>query len=267
MLTPETIQKALEGDKRSLESIVNTIQPLIFNLSLRFLWQRADAEDATQEILIRVLTQLGKFEYRSKFETWVYRIATNHLLNQKESRLEKNLRTFQVFAEDLKTTGIIADQTQADSGLLEKEMKSGCTLAMLQCLNRDQRIAFILGSIFKIKSDEAAEITSTNSATFRKRLQISRSQIRNFLDSNCGVYNPANPCRCKNRLGNAINTGRINPKSLNFADSVDYYNEEMEELQSMSGIYHNHGQFKDRRPFSEIMNTEIMPKGIIRDFE
>lgn len=267
MTDQQTIHQALQGDRKSLEEIVNTIHPIIFNLSLRFLWQRADAEDATQEILIKVLTQLAKFEYKSKLETWVYRIATNHLLNLKESKLEKTLKSFQIFAEDLNSVGTPTAYTQPDSELLEKEMKSGCTLAMLQCLNRDQRLAFILGSIFKIKSEEAAVITDTSAATFRKRLQLGRSQIKNFLNSNCGVYNPENPCRCRNRINQGISTQRINPSSLNFVDSVEEYNNEMEELHSISGIYHNHGQFNDRKSFNETLLNDILQKRIIRDFD
>jgi RNA polymerase sigma factor (sigma-70 family) len=91
MKEKELIKSCLEGNKHSLEKLINSIQGLIFNLSLRFLWNRMDAEDATQEILIKIITNLSKFNGRSKLDTWIYRVATNHLLNLKRTTLEKHL--------------------------------------------------------------------------------------------------------------------------------------------------------------------------------
>ena len=65
----ELVESCLSGNKKSLEQLIRSIQGLVFNLSLRFLWSRADAEDATQEILIKVITNLGKFDNRSKLST------------------------------------------------------------------------------------------------------------------------------------------------------------------------------------------------------
>src|SRR5258708_5724741 len=96
----QLISKILDGDKKALETLVLDIQKNIFNLSLRFLWVKEDAEDATQEILVKIITNLAKFEAKSKFTTWVYRISVNHLLNLKRNKLEQQL-TFTSFGEDL----------------------------------------------------------------------------------------------------------------------------------------------------------------------
>lgn len=259
------IQSSLNGDKKSLELLIRSVQEKVFNLALRFLWKREDAEDATQEVLLKVITNLGRFQGNSKFSTWVYRIATNHLINQKQTQLERTLTSFDVFAQDLAQTHHASSYDAPDLELLQKELKTGCTLAMLQCLDRKQRVAFILGSVLKIKSTIAAEIVDTTPANFRKRLETSRKKINAFLNQNCGVYNPSNPCRCNKRINGALSCGRIAPTNLNFVgnDKVEPFNQEMEELNAMEGIYQNHGKFISQSDFTQEIQALIATKSIV----
>lgn len=81
------IEKALSGDKESLESIILSVQDLIFNLSLRMLGTFADAEDAAQDIILKIITNLSSFKKESSFTTWVFSIASNHLKNYKNEEL------------------------------------------------------------------------------------------------------------------------------------------------------------------------------------
>lgn len=259
----ELIQKSLQGDKRSLGKLINSVQSLVFNLSLRFLWDRMDAEDATQEILVKLITNLSKYDGRSKFSTWAYRVATNYLINQKQTKIETVLTSFDIYADDLKTFKAPIEYNLPDKDLLEKEMKVSCTLAMLQCLNREQRLAFILGSILKLNSKVGSEIAGTTPDNFRKRLEQSRKILSGFLNSNCGVYNPSNNCRCNKRINTALVCGRMEKTSLNFADKIESYNNEMEELCSLSGIYQNHGTFRNTSDFMEHIDEIIATKGII----
>lgn len=259
----ELIKSCIEGNKQSFEKLISSIQPLVFNVSLRFLWNRMDAEDATQEILIKIITNLSKFDGRSKFRTWIYRVSTNYLINLKKTNLEKTSLSFNNFSNELNSLKEPINYELPDKNLLEKEMKTGCTLAMLQCLNRDLRIVFILGSILKIKSNVACEIVETSPENFRKRLEKARKLIRTFLDSNCGVYKLENKCRCNKRIKPAIACGRIVKNNLNFVDNIEAYNDEMEELNSMTGIYKNHGAFKSKSDFLEKLNRKLMTKKII----
>src|SRR6476469_10004830 len=91
------VEQDKEGSKTALEAIILGIQDQVYNLALRMLWHPADAEDATQEILIKVLTQLSQFRQESAFTTWVYRIATNYLLTTRKRRAEVQQVTFEQF--------------------------------------------------------------------------------------------------------------------------------------------------------------------------
>lgn len=259
----QLIKDSLAGNKKSLEKLIKSIEGLVYNLSLRFLWNKADAEDATQEILVKVITNLSKYQGGSKFNTWVYRVATNYLISQKKTTFEKTPISFSHFSEELNKIKEPVSYDLPDKDLLEKEMKTGCTLAMLQCLNRDLRIVFILGSILKIKSNIACEIVEISPENFRKRLEKSRKLISSFLNSNCGVYNTSNKCRCNKRINLAIASKIIDKGNLNFVDNIDMYNEEMEELNSMTGIYKNHGDFTNKSDFLDQLNRMLMSKKII----
>ncbi len=74
---------ARAGDREALGQLLARHQPWILNVALRILWRRADAEDATQDILIKVLKGLPAYRGESSFRTWLYRIAVNHVLDLK----------------------------------------------------------------------------------------------------------------------------------------------------------------------------------------
>src|SRR3990170_212049 len=105
MTTPTSLEEmarsALEGDRAALESLARALQGDIYGLALRMLWNREDAEDATQEILVRVVTRLSQFDFRSRLKTWVYRVAVNYILDVKKSPVERRGLTFDTFADDL----------------------------------------------------------------------------------------------------------------------------------------------------------------------
>lgn len=249
------VSKVLEGDKIALEKLVKDIQGNIFNLSIRFLWSKEDAEDATQEILIKVITSLVKFQGKSKLNTWVYRIAVNHLLNLKKNKLEQNLN-FTSFGKDLGNGLDFPSYESADKNLLTEEVKIGCTLGMLICLDRDLRMCYLLGEVFELNSNEAAEILNIKPENFRKRLSKARSELQDFMRSFCGLTHKANPCRCDKRINCAISKGKVNPLKLNFVPPGTILKSitEMEELYATSAVFKSHPSFLlDKNKSSEIL--------------
>ena len=218
------VAQARDGDRGALESVVRAVQKDVYNLALRFLWHPQDAEDATQEILIRIVTGLSSFRGESDFRTWVYRVACNRLLTLQKQRMELHPVSFDEFGEDL-IRGMSGDSLSVEYDLDEKlmleEVKIGCTLAMLLCLDRDQRLAYILGEIVGLEHNRAAEVLEITSAAYRKRLSRARARIVSFMTLHCGLVNPANACRCRRRVKAAVALGRIDPSNLLFASSLE----------------------------------------------
>ncbi len=217
------VSRAKAGDRDALESVVRAVQRDVYGLALRFLWHPQDAEDATQEILIRVITGLSGFRGDSGFRTWVYRIACNTLLTLRKKRMEQRSLSFEEFGEDL-ARGLSDDSLRvehdAEEHLLLEEVKIGCTLGMLLCLDRNHRLAYILGEIIELDHREAAEVLEITPAAYRKRLSRARASITSFTIARCGLANPDNACRCRRRVATAMSLGRLDPRNLLFASSL-----------------------------------------------
>lgn len=244
MTSQSLVARARSGCGEALEQIVIEIQGDIYRLSLRMLWHPEDAEDATQEILIRVIKNLGTFRFESEFSTWVYRIASNLLLTTRKRRMEQRSISFEQFSDDLVdglSDAALTEYSEAEQLLLVEEVKVGCTQAMLLCLDRDHRMAYILGEIMELGGDEAACILGIKPDAFRKRLSRSRERIRTFLQGNCGLVNPDSPCRCHRRVRRAVQVGRVNPRRLLFAGHATIASAERlrEEAERLDGLRHS----------------------------
>jgi RNA polymerase sigma factor (sigma-70 family) len=212
-----TARRAIAGDKNALNHLVSALQDHLYGLALRMLCSREDAEDATQEILIRVVTHLSQFDFRSKLTTWAYRIAVNYILDVKKSAAERMRSSFEQLAEDI-TRGIRSDgPLESEQSLLIEEVKIGCTLGMLQCLDREHRLAYILGEIMEFSGPDSAEILEISPDLFRKRLQLARTSILNFTKNYCGLASDTAPCRCNRQMSSSLRTGRISERTCNFA--------------------------------------------------
>src|SRR6185312_2483178 len=92
------------GSKEALDLLINRHQRWIYNIALRMVCLPQDAEDATQEILIKVLTKLSTFRGDRQFRTRLYRLAVNHLLNMKRARAETREMTFEDYGRELDST-------------------------------------------------------------------------------------------------------------------------------------------------------------------
>ena len=133
----ELVSKAQAGDKDALEKLVRRHQPWIFNIAIRMIWRRDLAEDATQEILIKAVTKLSTFRGLSRFRTWLYRIAVNHLLGMRKSQMEENM-TFTGLGRLLDELPNLdlpdPNSIPVELPLLVEEAGIGCMTGMLMCL-------------------------------------------------------------------------------------------------------------------------------------
>src|SRR3989344_8338377 len=217
----ELVNLAKEGNRTALEELIESHQAWIYNLALRMTHNPEDAKDATQEVLIKLLTRLSTFDGRSSLRTWLYRIVVNHLLNMKRSRAESRGITFEEYGRVLDgMPDAELPDTQAvpaDVQLLIAEARIGCTSGMLLCLDREQRLIFILGSIFGVSDAVGAELLELSRDNFRQRLARARRDLQNFMQDKCGLVNTANPCRCAKKTQGFITAGHIDPNHLRFA--------------------------------------------------
>src|SRR5690349_24384391 len=97
------VARAKAGERDALEEFVRRHQRWIYNIAIRMIAHPTDAEDATQEILLKVITRLAGFEGRSSVRTWLYRIVVNHVLNMRRGTIEQPM-TFSEYGRGLDST-------------------------------------------------------------------------------------------------------------------------------------------------------------------
>jgi RNA polymerase sigma factor (sigma-70 family) len=246
----DLVRQAQAGDAAALERVVEAVQDDVHRLCLRMTGNRDDAQDATQETLIRVITRLSTFQGDAAFRTWVHRIAVNHLLDRRRSAVERYELTFDLFAADL-LAGLAGDSAVGgpDEELLAREVKHGCTLALLSCLDRDLRVAYVLGEVFEVSSADGAWICGTSEAAYRKRLSRARAAVRHFVGEHCAlVGGPRAPCHCRRRVDVAVRLGRVDPNRAVSASATEVAEAtaELESLHDAAALVRSLGD--DRAP-------------------
>ncbi len=214
-ISAELVERSRAGDAAALETVTAALYPRVYRLALRMLWHPEDAADATQEIMIRMITRLSSFRGDSAITTWVYRIAVNHLLTVRRNRIEAQGYTLERFSAELRAQ--LTEPAVPDDARLLEEIKIGCTLGLLQCLDRPHRLAYVLGEILGLDHGEAAAALDIAPAAYRKRLSRAREVIVRFMKDNCGLVEPANTCRCAKRAAYACQSGRVTPGRWLFA--------------------------------------------------
>lgn len=249
------VAQARGGDLEALDTLVRRHQSWVFNLALRMVWRRDVAEDATQEILIKGVTKLSTFAGNSAFRTWLYRIAVNHLLNVRKSEMEEQKMTFTDMGTSL--DGVpdeeLPDQRAlpVETKVLVEEAKLGCITAMLMCLDRRQRLAFILGEVLGESSEVGAAAMDESAANFRQLLARARKDLYQFMNDKCGLVNSANPCRCARKANGFMRNGWLDANNLQFSkDRIaavrDVAADRLDELQALD---QQHAELYRRQPF------------------
>lgn len=213
------IDLALAGDKSALESLIHKHQNWVYNTALAMVAHADDAADITQEVLIKVITKLSTFKKQSEFRTWMYRIIKNHFLNMKRARYEETSLTFEQFGEGLDAIpdALLKDYPSVvERQLLIEEAKLSCMKAMLLCLDREQRLIFILGELFEFPDSVGSEVMDLSKENFRIKLYRAKKQLYNFMHSKCGLINQNNPCRCAKKTSGFIKLGYVDPIKKQF---------------------------------------------------
>lgn len=227
----------------------------MFRLCLRMLGDVRDAEDAAQDVLVKVITNLSRFEGRSALTTWVHQVAVRHVLAMKKGRAEERAIDDDTFFELLEQ-GLAYAATQLpttpEERTLINEVRLSCTQGMLLSLSRDERLSLVLVDLLGIDGASAAEIVETSPEAFRQRLSRARSKLGAFLERACGEVNAHARCRCekqvpaKRALGLSVDRQRYSPLSCGDVPSstdVVTAQAELKAMRSIASAFHREGLF------------------------
>ncbi len=204
---PDVLHAATQGDLVALDAVIGAVQGGVHNLAVRMLGQREDAADATQEILLKVVTHLGGFRGEAAFTTWVYQIARNHLLSALTKAKEHPEQSLEAMAERLQA-GLDFSATlpgaervlTPEDKLAARQVALACTQNMLMSLDREQRLVYVLDAAFELPGAQAAEVLGITAEAWRQRLSRARARLDSFAAGTCGLVNPQAACRCEKQL-------------------------------------------------------------------
>ena len=227
----QLIQQALNGDKAALNQLIDRHYADTFNICLKMLYSHKDAEDVNQEIWIKIVTRLKTFQFKSAFSTWMYRIAVNHILDMKKRSVELQItKGFEGYGDNL--ANIKSEVLNQEEKMVLKEAvieaKLSCMSGMLMCLNREQRLFYIMGDVFKIGHNMGSEIFNISPDAYRKKISRARKDLFKFMDDQCSLVNKNNPCTCEKKTKGFIKLGYVNPDNLLF--NKDYKQSIYEQL-------------------------------------
>ncbi len=216
----DLISQAKNGNRDALEKLVLRHQAWIYNIAVRMVFHPQDAEEVTQEVLIKAITRLSTFQGNSQFRTWLYRIAANHVLNMRRRNAETKVTTFSAYGAAIEETPDLdlPDPKGLPVALpvLVEEAKNSCTMGMLLCLDRKQRLVFTLGEILGASDSVGAEVLEMTADNFRQCLARARRDLHAFMNGQCGLVNKSNPCRCPKKTRGFIEEGHVDAKHLRF---------------------------------------------------
>ena len=217
----ELISLAKEGSKVALENLVKKHQHYIYNVALKMTLSPFDAEDVTQEVLIKVITHLAQFKGESNFRTWLYSITFNHFLKMKKRWLEDHITSFDAYGKELDLMGNVAlsDLEKQEMKELVEEAKLSCMSGMLLCLDREQRLVYVLGEIFGVDHNLGSELLGLSKDNFRQKLSRARRDLYQFMNQKCGLIRKENPCRCTKKTKSFIQAGWVDKDKLKFNTS------------------------------------------------
>ena len=266
------VSMAKEGDQKALEEVVIRIQDKIYGLALRMLYHPSDAEDASQEILLKIVTHLGMFRGESSFSTWMYRVAANHLLTMRKRRAELRAVSFEDYGKSCDSKSA-EDWQELESeplqNLFVEEIRISCLQGLLLCLDREHRLAYLLADIFDVDGEQGAAILEITPAAFRKRLSRARERIQDFLTKRCALINPDNPCKCESQVAAQLDTGRFDDKHMIFAkypwrirhdEGTLNRIKEMDELSQIAALYRSYSDFRASAAFIENLRGLVRSK-------
>jgi hypothetical protein len=141
----------------------------------------------------------------------------NHFLNANKATTELRYETgFENFFKTIESSQVVELSEYEESNLKWEieEAKVACMTGMIMCLDREQRLTYILGDVFEIDHNLGGEIFEISTDNFRQRLTRARNDLYEWMNNRCGLVNANNPCRCPKKTKGFIERGYVNPENL-----------------------------------------------------
>lgn len=177
----ELIQRAQEGDRNALASLVKNYEQTVYNFSFKVCRNKDRAEHTMQETFMSMVKNLSQFSGKSKLSTWLYTIVSNNCLMLARSNKSK----FHDSLDDDET--LIDEKNIVDWKITPEKLTENNELkevldSAIQKLPPDYRIVFLLRDVEGLSTEEAGEVMNLSVPAVKSRLHRARAFLRNELN-------------------------------------------------------------------------------------
>jgi RNA polymerase sigma-70 factor (ECF subfamily) len=184
------VQQCQQGDSTATETLILKYQNRIYNAILRICTNPDDAAELTQDTFVKIIENIDKFEGRSSFYTWAFRIGVNLTLNYCQRSVKLGLKSLdtEVNEDDNKDRGVLK-KLLTDDGLPDPAVvaqnKELCKLIVkaLRKLDDAQRAVIVLRDIEGMNYAQIAETLDIELGTVRSRLSRARTNLREIMEA------------------------------------------------------------------------------------
>ncbi len=174
----ELILRCQEKDAAAMGTLVVKYQHWVYNIAYGILGHHEDAQDAAQDAFLSVWKNINKFQFRSQFSTWLYRIVTNKCLNVIDQR--KRRKTDPMEIDDSQPWVPLNTVTPEQEALRSEQ--SEILHSALSRLKESYRTILILRELRELSYEEIAEVLNCTLGRVKSRLHEARKALRAELE-------------------------------------------------------------------------------------
>jgi RNA polymerase sigma-70 factor (ECF subfamily) len=178
-------------DELAFSEAVKLYGDKVFNLVLRLVGNRSEAEDIAQEVFVTVFKSIDTFRGESKFSTWLLRIAANHAKNRIKylaRRASPGAQSVEdpAAADSALGGAALKSHVTAPDAALEAAERGGLLQRAIAALDEDYRLVIVLRDVEELSYDEICEITGLPEGTVKSRIHRARLQLKVLLEGDLG---------------------------------------------------------------------------------
>ena len=176
------IERTLNGDVKAFEELVRSYEKTVYQLALRILGNREDAEDATQEVFLKAYRSLSRFQGDSKFSVWLYRIVTNQCTDMLRARKRRPVQSLNVLNDEGEEDELpIPDERFSPEKLLDRKLTREAVQRGLDSLSDEARQILLLRELRGLSYEEIGQALSLEPGTVKSRIFRARKKLCVFL--------------------------------------------------------------------------------------
>lgn len=184
------IKRSQKGDINSFEELIKEYKKIAYNIALKMLKNKEDAEDVSQEALIKVYKSINRFNMDSSFKTWLYRIVVNTCLDHVRKNKENPISIDQPIRSGHDEFYMdVEDNRPTPQEVLETKLTQKMVMDAVNELEEDFKSIIILRDINDLSYEEIAEVLECNIGTVKSRISRGRQKLKEILEKNMAIYN------------------------------------------------------------------------------